>query len=485
MATIETIDSGDTGLVARTKINNNDAAVAANTLVNKIFGGAGQLSACSLMEGGMLIKRGYGLNYNLGNGYTTTLPFASVALLPEFLNKTITKVVGSQESNYLLTESGEVWFWGYNASGQSGLGDTTKRKFPAKIQYFADNGITIADVVVSYGVDNVAGGNYENWENITAYFLATDGKIYGCGYNGYGQLGQNNTTQLTIITPIEPTKTFLKIVAGSNKYTSFFAIDDANDLWSCGYNSKGQLGLATTGSIYNLTKVILPEAVDDVKTATGKVESTSTATAGFTAVRGASGAVYTAGWGANGQQGSGTTAQRTSFAQLTSLGVDNASIFINYGGYYGTAGVIKTDGSVKIWGDNAYGNLGNGTTIDALSPISIVFNNTSSTVIKVVAAGTRIFTTFAFLFEDGTVETTGYTSFGQRGKGDVSADYLPAIVKLPKNIIDVASYGFGSRTGFVFHDDKGAEYLTGYSSSYYVVGENVNVNIYAPTLIRH
>jgi alpha-tubulin suppressor-like RCC1 family protein len=465
-------------------INSATDAPRSNARVDKIFSNAGQLSACSLIQGGNVVKRGLGANFNNGNGITINLPFANVGLPPSFANETITQIVGSQESNYLVTASGEVWFWGYNNNGQGGQGNTTTVRVPTKIQYFEDNGITIAEVIVSKGVDNIFGGNYENWEAITAYFLSTTGKLYGCGYNAYGQLAQGNTTQQTTPVPIEPTKTFTKISVSSNQYTSLFAIDNAGDLWAAGINDNGVLGLGNTTTTTTLTKVSsIPEAVNDIIVVSGKIESTSGTRGAFAIAKGVSGAIYTCGFNTNSQLGDGSTTQRTSFNQI-SLGTDNAKIFTNNGGYYGNAGVIKDDGSVLLWGANNHGQLGNGTTTNSSAPISIAFNNTTK-VTKVVAAGTRIFTTFAFLFEDGKIETTGYATIGARGNGDTASNNSPTELLSIEKIVDLQAYGFGDEAGFVGLNDKGGEYYCGFSGTYYIAGNTNNTNNVVPLLIRH
>ena len=468
-------------------INSATDAPRSNARVTKLFSNNGQFSTCSLMAGGEVVKRGYGGNYNMGDGNSSTMTFANVALPSSFANETIKQVTGSQESNYLVTNSGQVWVWGLNGNGQLGQGNTSGVILPTKIQYFEDNGITISKVILSKGTDNLFGGNWENWTAVTAYFLSTTGKLYGCGYNGYGQLGQGNTTQQATPVEIEPTKTFTQISASVNIFTSLFAIDDAGNLWSCGINDNGVLGLGTTTTITTLTQVTLPEAVNDIIVTAGKVESTSGSIGAFAIAKGVSGAIYTCGNGAYGQLGDGTTTQRTSFNQIaiSSLGTDNASIFANNGGYYGSAGVIKTDGSVRIWGSNSYGVLGNGTTTNSSSPIAITFNNTTSTVTKVVACGTRIFTTFAFLFADGSVETTGYAGNAMRGNGSYYDNYFPTKILTTANIVDVQPWGFGSNGGFAALDNKGLEYVWGYTGSNYISGTTLNAVLPSPTLIRH
>eukprot|EP00439_Symbiodinium_sp_Y106_P060273 s3797_g8.t2 len=70
-----------------------------------------------------------------------------------------------------ITESGELWTWGYNGHGQLGVGDTKKRHAPIKVSV---NGQKIAAVA--------AGGFHS-----TA--ITDSHEVWTWGYNGHGQLG--------------------------------------------------------------------------------------------------------------------------------------------------------------------------------------------------------------------------------------------------------------------------------------------------------
>jgi alpha-tubulin suppressor-like RCC1 family protein len=54
---------------------------------------------------------------------------------------------------------------------------------------------------------------------------------------------------------------------------------------------------------------------------------------------------------------------------LTKIGTDTDWAFVA-ASYYQTF-AIKTDGSLYAWGDNSYGQLGNGTTDDKYTPTRI------------------------------------------------------------------------------------------------------------------
>lgn len=72
---------------------------------------------------------------------------------------------------------------GYNGYGQLGLGDTTQRNVLTKT--------TMTDVIEV----KISG---EGVTSSSAYALTSTGKVFSCGYNGYGQLGLGTTTTTNV-----------------------------------------------------------------------------------------------------------------------------------------------------------------------------------------------------------------------------------------------------------------------------------------------
>jgi len=89
-------------------------------------------------------------------------------------------------------------------------------------------------------------------------------------------------------------------------------------------------------------------------------------------------------WGDNkyGQLGDGTTASRTAPVQVTALGSD--VVQVSAGEAYTCA--VKRDGSAWCWGSNGAGQLGTGKWIDALAPSPV--SGLGSMVVQ-VALGTE------------------------------------------------------------------------------------------------
>ena len=125
-----------------------------------------------------------------------------------------------------IKNNGTLWCWGANNVGQ--LGDNT-------------------NVHKSSPVQTVAGGTWKQVSSGSSHTAAikSDGTLWTWGYNLQGQLALNNTTDKS--SPIQ-TIAFgfgnWKQVSCGNYHTA--AIDVNNRLWMCGQNNKGQLGDNTT-----------------------------------------------------------------------------------------------------------------------------------------------------------------------------------------------------------------------------------------------
>src|SRR5690606_6496950 len=119
-----------------------------------------------------------------------------------------------------------------------------------------------------------------------------------------------------------------------------------------------------------------------------------------------SGAVYT--WGSNqhGQIGQGTLGGLVSSPQPVA-GLSNV-VTVTTGHYHSLA--LLADGSLRSWGMNAAGQLGDGTQVRRTSPVSVTGGNSFIGI----AAGRNM--SYA-IREDGTLWAWGLNSEGQLGNG--------------------------------------------------------------------
>jgi alpha-tubulin suppressor-like RCC1 family protein len=124
-------------------------------------------------------------------------------------------------------------------------------------------------------------------------------------------------------------------------------------------------------------------------------------------------------WGENqsGKLGDGST-DEFSLTPRRVKGITDA-IALTFRGDTGCA--LLAQGTVKCWGDNDYGQLGNGTTIDSNVPVAVTGINSATAV-----AGSRGQT--CALLADGTVECWGLNEYGELGDGTNTSSNVPVSV---------------------------------------------------------
>ena len=121
---------------------------------------------------------------------------------------------------YGTKPDGTLWAWGRNDMGQ--LGQNNKTNYSSPRQVGTDQ--TWDDVS--------RGGNY-HW-----FATKNDGTLWGFGYNGSGNMGQNDTVERS--SPIQIPGTTWKSVDDTERTTLASKTDGT--LWCWGYNNYGQLG---------------------------------------------------------------------------------------------------------------------------------------------------------------------------------------------------------------------------------------------------
>ena len=275
-----------------------------------------------------------------------------------------------------------------------------------------------------------------------------NGELYCCGYNGYGQLGDNTTVN----------KSSLTKVAGSNGWKSLVqgylginggAIKSDSTMWFWGYSSGGSQTSSpstayTTGTSWkkmafgrteawpnaDLTIAIKTDGtLWEIQSGNPATQIASAAAASWNIVSGGYGdraAVKTDGtlwtWGLNdlGQLGDGTTSLRTSPITTAGGGTNWKQVACGYK----HVAAIKTDGTLWSWGRNSSGQLGNGTTTSSSSPGTTAGGGTNW---KQVACG---YNGTAAIKTDGTLWTWGSGGSGQIGDGTTSTRSSPVTTVL-------------------------------------------------------
>ena len=292
---------------------------------------------------------------------------------------------------WAYTGASGLYSWGYNPYGSLGQNDRTQRSSPTQVG-------TAAYEFVASG-SNVTGA------------IKTDGTLWTWGINQYGELGQNQSSASESYS--SPTQ-----VGTDNNWSTFgwagptssLATKTDGTLWACGRNNYGQLGLNNT-TTYS-SPIQIPGTWS---TAIGSQQGIAAAVAsgGDLFVWGY--AEY--GMYGNGQP---SNYHRSSPVQLSSSPAwQNSVNNIAYG--YSHTLAMKTNGTLWCTGYNTYGQLGlGGSSLDGGTPaaqgsqISMVQVGTATNWAKINAGQRASLGTKT----DGTLWGWGRNSFGELGVND-------------------------------------------------------------------
>ncbi len=332
----------------------------------------------------------------LGNGTFTPPPPAvsEVAGLTD-----IVAISAGGDYSLALKRDGTVWAWGYNVFRQLGDGTQVDRATPVRVPGLSEI------VAVSAG-------------NSHSLALQKDGTVWAWGDNWYGQLGDGTREERA--TPVKVAGlSGLTAVAAGNGHS--LALDRAGTVWAWGVNYFGQLGdgtqdvRATPVPVWSLPLVLAPTGA---RTAAGGAHSLQVH---------ADGTVST--WGRNqvGQLGDGSTAPRSTPVQVKGLA---DAVAVAGGQDHSLA--LKSDGTVWAWGTNAAGQLGTGTPSDNQGAPQQVSELTR--MVAVAANGKHSLA----LKDNGTVWAWGDNQYGQLGDGSTTARFQPVQVQGLTGVVALA-----------------------------------------------
>ncbi|WP_329101852.1 hypothetical protein OG792_22195 [Micromonospora sp. NBC_01699] len=148
------------------------------------------------------------------------------------------------------------------------------------------------------------------------------------------------------------------------------------------------------------------------------------------------------GWGenANGQVGDATTVDRDTATRV--YGLTTGVKQVAAGGMHSLA--LLTNGTVRAWGYNRNGQLGDGTTTQRTTPVTVL----ELTGVTQVAAGSNY---SMALRSDGTVWTWGFNTNGELGDGTIVSRSAPAQVPGLAGVTQIAA---GSHAVLALRSDR-------------------------------
>ena len=317
----------------------------------------------------------WGLQPNVGNGgaQNVSTPTATTGAVQ------FTSIVGSQTHFCGLGTDSAVYCWGSNSVVDTS-GAATTSPVPTKLP----SSLTWSHVAPGFGFDCA---------------LTTSGVPYCWGDNALGELGDGTSTQRFVPQAVLGGFTFTAIAAGSGHACGLTA---AGSAFCWGLNSNGQLGDGTTTT-----------------------RTTPTAVAGgltFQAI--GAGEAWTCGLTTGGQVYCWGAVAQSNQTQTTPKAYTGAPTFasLTVGGAHACG--LTSDGSAYCWGNNAWGQVGDSTTVNRDAPTLVSGGLTYSSI----SAGYTH--TCAIAKPEGAVVCWGRNTSGEIGTSLVSVQLTPRYIVL-------------------------------------------------------
>ncbi|KRE21939.1 RCC1 domain-containing protein [Paenibacillus sp. Soil522] len=279
--------------------------------------------------------------------------------------------VAASDQNYLVIKSdGTVWAWGDNIERQLGECEGTE------LDYYRSTPVQVCNLS---SVVAVTSARYHNLA------LKSDGTVWAWGDNSKGQLGDGGSYDYSLgPVQVQGLSSVVAIAAGDDHS---LALKSDGTVWAWGLNNYGQLGIGRTTSTSS-TPVQVQGLSSMVAIAAGNDHNLAVKS---------DGTVWQWGMTYNGELFNGGSGDLYTPVQVQ--GLSSVSAVAAGGRSHNLA--LKSDGTVWAWGDNDYGQLGDGTTTRRYPPVQVQGLGSVATI----AAGTSH---SLALKSDGTVWAWGY-----------------------------------------------------------------------------
>jgi len=301
----------------------------------------------------------------------------------------------------VLTSDGGVKCWGSNDYGQLGDGTTITRTTPVDV-----SGLT-------KGVRAIAVGD---WHTCV---LTSSGGVKCWGSNGDGQLGDGSTINHSTPVDVSGLTDGVKSIVAGAVYTCALTSSGGVKCW-------GWKNTYAEGGDAMSNKRLTPETINEL---TSGVNAIAAGTAHICILTSAGGVKC---WGSNvdGQLGDGTFMKSATPVDVSALASGVAAI--DAGGYQTCA--LTSSSSVKCWGINIFGTLGDGIARNYTTPVAV--NGSISGVSIIDMSGSHI----CVLTLESGIKCWGDNRQGQLGDGTTTQQSTPINVEgLETGIVDIAT----------------------------------------------
>jgi alpha-tubulin suppressor-like RCC1 family protein len=277
------------------------------------------------------------------------LSLASVAIAVS-APRALSSITVGRKFACALDDSGLAYCWGQNQRGQLGVGDTITHTAATRVSG------SVHFTSLAAGFWHVCG-------------LTTSNSVYCWGDNTYGELASGDTVVSSRPRQISGSTQFRYVTSGSI-HSCGIATNGHTFCW--GANFSAQLGDGTESK--RLAPVEAAPGLTFASIHAERANSIFTHTCGVTP----GGEIYCWGWNSKSQLGvSGTTDACTNAVGTLTFVCSYAAVRVT--GLSGVSGLdaglehtcALAGGQIYCWGDNSFGQLGDGTGVSQVSPVPI------------------------------------------------------------------------------------------------------------------
>ena len=390
---------------------------------------AGMSNTCAVASDNKAYCWGNNISGALGNNSTTNFSIP-VAVNTEgvLAGKIIKSISDSNIHTCAIASDNKAYCWGNNKSGNLGNNSTTNSLIPVAVN--------TTGVLAGKTIKQISAGTSHTCA------IASDNKAYCWGNNKSGNLGNNSTTNSLIPVAVNTTgvlagKTIKQISAGTS-HTCAIASDNKAYCW--GNNKSGNLGNNST------TNSLIPVAVNTTGVLAGKTIKQISAGSSHTCAIASDDKAYC--WGNNnfGVLGNGSTVNSSVPVAVNTTGVLAGKTIKQISAGSSHTCAIASDDKAYCWGNNNFGVLGNGSTVNSSVPVAV---NTTGVLagktIKQISAGSSHTCAIA---SDDKAYCWGNNNFGVLGNGSTVNSSVPVRVYAPKENTTIAANTMKLRTQY-------------------------------------
>ena len=387
-----------------------DSEPASNVLTWKQVASSGNMSSCGVASDNNAYCWGGNYVGDLGNAWGLIVNVPKAVYGEGLLNGlTIKSLVSGNDHSCVIASDSNAYCWGNNANGNLGNNSTSNSQYPVAVYKSGVlNGLTVKSIFT--GLEQ-------------SCIIASDDNAYCWGINTYGQLGNGLTVKSSVPVMVNKTGAMsgltIKLLAIGEEHACAIASD--NNAYCWGANYSGQLGNNST------TNSTTPVAVVKTGALNGLTLKSIYSQNDHTCVIASDDNAYCWGSNSNGELGDNSSTESRVPVAVTKTGALSGLTIkmITTGWLHSCA--IASDNNAYCWGyNNTYGVLGNGSNVDSFVPVAVdrsgVLNGLS---LKSISSGRDHVCVIA---NNNKTYCWGDNYFGQLGNGTNTASMSPVVV---------------------------------------------------------